>query len=86
MVNASKFLSTEVFCTPVLFGGLARSTQLCRALSNQKRLSYLAKTKILTKRAYIEHKFYKKCKAAPVPSWARISFEVFRYSTYIGPI
>ena len=37
------FMSTEVFCTPVLFGGLAHSTELCWALSNQKRMSYLAK-------------------------------------------
>jgi hypothetical protein len=54
------FLSTEVFCTSVLFGGLAHSNKFCWALSNQKRMSYLAKKKSLTKRAYTDHKFYKK--------------------------
>jgi len=54
------FLSTEVFCTPVPFGGLAHSTKFCWALSDQKGMSYLAKKKSLTKRAYTDHKFYKK--------------------------
>jgi len=53
------FLSTEVFCTPVPFGGSAHSTKFCWALSDQKGMSYLAKKKSLTKRAYTDHKFYK---------------------------
>ena len=63
MVNASVIcVSTEVFCTPVLFGGLAHSTEFCWALSNQKGMSYLAKKKSLAERAYIENKFYKNVK------------------------
>ena len=53
------FMSAEVFCTPVLFGSLAHSTKFHWALSDQKGMSYLAKTKSLTKRAYTDHKIYK---------------------------
>jgi hypothetical protein len=48
--------STEVFCTLVLFGSLEHSTEFLWALSNQKRMSYLAKKESLTERAYTEHK------------------------------
>jgi hypothetical protein len=60
------FLSTEVFCTPVLFGCLAHSTKFCWALSDQKGMSYLAKKKSLMKRAYRTQIINptKKCKAA----------------------
>ncbi len=67
MVNATvTFVSTEVFCTPVLFSGLAHSTESCWAISDIKGMPYLSKKKSPTKQAYIEHKFYKKCKASLV--------------------
>ncbi len=61
MVNASAFLSRGIlYSCMVLFGGLVHSTKFCWALSDQKGVSYLAKKKSLTKRAYTDHKFYKK--------------------------
>ena len=61
MVNAGViFVSTEVFCTPVLFRGLGHSTKFCWALSDIEGMSYIAKKKSPTKQVYIEHKFYKK--------------------------
>ncbi len=54
-----EFGQLRSYHTPVVCG-LAHSTKLCWALSDQKGMSYLAKKRRMTKRANTDHKSYKK--------------------------
>ncbi len=73
----------EVFCTPVWYSlavwrTVPMSTKFCWALSDQKGMSYLAKKNSLTKRAYTDHKIYKKCKDALMMSLDFVLLDVVK--------
>jgi hypothetical protein len=54
MVNASVIFVKDIHFVIPVFGGLATILNFCWALSDQKGMSYLAKKKCLTKRAYTD--------------------------------